>query len=310
MLAKAVELAQAHGWFLTPAVRERSQSRHSFAHDGGRDPRRLQRCAARLLGDRNGHRRNAEGRRARAARAQRRTRRSSPASPTILRSSAAAFARHAAADGTPSESHPFFRPHLMQGWTPDFIPKLAEDAVDAGLIDEIVPVKGADALRLSRELAQKEGIFAGISSGATLAAALDVAARAPKGANILCMLPDTGERYLSTPLFEDISVGHDGGRNRHRAIDAALSFRRQIPAAACAGRDRAAACADSKGRSLRREGDQRPGTARGDVCARMVRVLLVGAQTVSRVRYSLSRRSIWIRPNTRKRTGAVSCAMC
>jgi cysteine synthase A len=110
------------------------------------------------------------------------------------------------ADGSPRESHPFFRPHLMQGWTPDFIPKLAEDAVDAGLIDEIVPVKGADALRLSRELAQKEGIFAGISSGATLAAALDVAARAPKGANILCMLPDTGERYLSTPLFEDISA--------------------------------------------------------------------------------------------------------
>jgi len=110
-----------------------------------------------------------------------------------------------AADGTPSVSHPYFRPHLMQGWTPDFIPKLVEDADDAGLVDDIVPVKGGEALRLSRALAREEGIFTGISGGATFAAALEVCKRAPKGANILCMLPDTGERYLSTPLFEDIA---------------------------------------------------------------------------------------------------------
>jgi len=108
------------------------------------------------------------------------------------------------ADGSPGESHPFFRPHLMQGWTPDFIPKLAEDVVDAGHIDEIVPIKGGDALRLSRELAQQEGIFAGISGGATVAGALAICARAKDGANVLCMLPDTGERYLTTPLFEDV----------------------------------------------------------------------------------------------------------
>jgi cysteine synthase A len=107
-------------------------------------------------------------------------------------------------DGAPRESHPYFRPHLMQGWTPDFIPRLVEDAVDAALIDEVLPVKGGDALRLSRALAQQEGIFVGISAGATFAAALDVCARAPEGTNILCMLPDTGERYLSTALFEDI----------------------------------------------------------------------------------------------------------
>jgi len=109
-----------------------------------------------------------------------------------------------AANGAPGESHPYFRPHLMQGWTPDFIAKLAEDAIDDNLIDEIVPVKGGEAIRLSRELARKEGIFAGTSSGATLAAALTIARRAPQGANIVCMLPDTGERYLSTPLFADI----------------------------------------------------------------------------------------------------------
>jgi cysteine synthase len=107
-------------------------------------------------------------------------------------------------DGAPTESHPFFRPHLMQGWTPDFVPKLVEDAVNAGWIDQILPIKGSDALRLSRELAQKEGIFTGITGGATLAGALQICARAEKGAKVLCMLPDTGERYLSTPLFEDI----------------------------------------------------------------------------------------------------------
>ncbi len=109
-----------------------------------------------------------------------------------------------ASDGSPAQSHPLFRPHLMQGWTPDFIPKLAEDVVKAGLIDEIVPIKGADALKYTRELANKEGIFSGITGGATMAGAVEICSRASEGANVLCMLPDTGERYLSTPLFEDI----------------------------------------------------------------------------------------------------------
>jgi len=109
-----------------------------------------------------------------------------------------------AADGSPSASHPLFRPHLMQGWSPDFIPKLAEDVVAAKLIDEIVPVNGGEALRLARELAQKEGIFVGTSSGATLAGALTICKSAPPGTNVLAMLPDTGERYLSTPLFAEI----------------------------------------------------------------------------------------------------------
>jgi cysteine synthase A len=92
----------------------------------------------------------------------------------------------------------------MQGWSPDFVSKLTEDAMSAGLVDEIVPVAGADALKLARELARREGIFVGTSSGATLAAALTIAQRSQPGTNIVCMLPDTGERYLSTPLFEDI----------------------------------------------------------------------------------------------------------
>ena len=107
-------------------------------------------------------------------------------------------------DGSASAAHPSFKPHPMQGWTSDFIPKLTADAVDMGVIDRILPVSNADALRFSRELAQKEGIFVGITAGATFAGALRVCADAPKGATILCMLPDTGERYLSTPLFADI----------------------------------------------------------------------------------------------------------
>jgi len=109
------------------------------------------------------------------------------------------------ADGSIPESHPGFRPHLMQGWSPDFIPKLTEDVVNADVIDEIIPIDGNSALQCSMDLAQKEGIFVGVSAGATLAGALKVAENAREGANILAMLPDTGERYLTTPLFFDIS---------------------------------------------------------------------------------------------------------
>ncbi|MFT5219813.1 MAG: cysteine synthase A [Planctomycetota bacterium] len=110
------------------------------------------------------------------------------------------------ADGSPAESHPGFNPHPMQGWTPDFIPKLAADAVAANDADKILTVTTPRAFECSRNLAQQEGIFVGISAGATLAAALEIAETAADGANILCMLPDTGERYLSTPLFESIEI--------------------------------------------------------------------------------------------------------
>jgi cysteine synthase A len=92
----------------------------------------------------------------------------------------------------------------MQGWTPDFIPKLTGDAVDLKLVDLLLAIPGPEAIRCSKELASREGLFVGITSGATFAGALRVAAEAKKGANILCMLPDTAERYLSTPLFADI----------------------------------------------------------------------------------------------------------
>jgi cysteine synthase A len=107
-------------------------------------------------------------------------------------------------DGSPAAAHPAFKPHPMQGWTPDFIPKITSDAVAMKVIHKLVPVPGAEGIRMSKELATKEGIFVGITSGATFAGALRIAKEAPKGSTILAMLPDTGERYLSTPLFADI----------------------------------------------------------------------------------------------------------
>jgi cysteine synthase A len=109
-------------------------------------------------------------------------------------------------DGSPSAPHPSFQSHPLQGWTPDFIPKLTGDAIGAGLADRVIAIANADAMKCSRDLAAKEGIFVGISSGATFAGALQVAREAAKGSTILCMLPDTGERYLSTPLFETVPV--------------------------------------------------------------------------------------------------------
>jgi cysteine synthase A len=109
-------------------------------------------------------------------------------------------------DGSPAVGHTAFKPHPMQGWTPDFIPKLTSDAVDMHAVDKLIPIPGPEALKCSRELAAKEGIFVGITSGATFAGALRVAAEAPKGSTILAMLPDTGERYLSTPLFAEVGA--------------------------------------------------------------------------------------------------------
>jgi len=109
-------------------------------------------------------------------------------------------------DGSHSKSHPSFRPHLMQGWTPDFIPHIAEEVVNDTRIDGYIPINGSFALQCAKDLAQKEGIFVGISAGATLAGALKLAETVPKGSNILCMLPDTGERYLTTPLFDGVAT--------------------------------------------------------------------------------------------------------
>lgn len=98
-----------------------------------------------------------------------------------------------------------WKPHKIQGWTPDFVP----DVLNRDVVDELVSVDDDRAIATARRLAAEEGIFVGISAGATVASALDVAARAEPGSVILAMLPDTGERYFSTPLFADVNEGSD-----------------------------------------------------------------------------------------------------
>ncbi len=98
-----------------------------------------------------------------------------------------------------------WKPHKIQGWTPDFVP----DVLNRDVVDELLSVDDERAIATARRLAAEEGIFVGISAGATVASALDVASRAEPGSVILAMLPDTGERYFSTPLFADVNEGSD-----------------------------------------------------------------------------------------------------
>ncbi|MFZ3007233.1 MAG: cysteine synthase A [Phenylobacterium sp.] len=203
MVAKAVELAEKHGWFLTRQFEnEANPDMHSattaleiledFAGETldywvtGYGTGGTLRGVSRVLAEK------------------------SPATKIIvcepedaqLLASGAEQARNP--DGSASAGHAAWKPHPMQGWTPDFIPKLTGDAVAD--IDQIIAIPGPEAMAMSRRLADQEGIFVGITSGATFAGALKVAATAAPGSNILCMLPDTGERYLSTPLFADVPV--------------------------------------------------------------------------------------------------------
>ncbi len=203
MLAKAVELAEAHGWFL---CRQFENESNADAHSRTTAPEILEAFA----GERLDYFVTGYGTGGTLKGVARVLRKESPHTKVIVcepdnsQTLGSGIPQPRGPDGSPAGSHPNFRPHLMQGWSPDFIPKLAEDAAAQKLIDRVIPVNGAEALRLSRELARKEGIFVGISAGATLAGALRVCEEAPAGSTVLCMLPDTGERYLTTPLFAEI----------------------------------------------------------------------------------------------------------
>ena len=104
----------------------------------------------------------------------------------------------------PTESHPSWNPHLIQGWTPDFIPNVIQETIDNNYYDEILPVSSEEGIFWAKELASKEGIITGISGGSTFSVSMKLAKKINKDSVILCMLPDTGERYLSSPLFENI----------------------------------------------------------------------------------------------------------
>ncbi len=110
------------------------------------------------------------------------------------------------ADGTPAAAHPTFKPHPMQGWTPDFIPKITGDAVDMKVIDRVLPISGAGCHSLQQGARDQGRYLCRHHLGCDLCRRAQGRGEAEKGANILCMLPDTGERYLSTPLFADVSA--------------------------------------------------------------------------------------------------------
>ncbi len=208
MVNKAIELAKAHGWFLTrqfeneanPDYHSRTTAREIIADFEG------ERLDYWVTGYGTGGTLKGVGRVLAKERPDTKIIVCEPEDAQLL-ASGQEQARNP--DGTPAAGHPAFKPHPMQGWTPDFIPKLTGDAVAMKLIDRILPIPGPEAIRTSIELARKEGVFVGITAGATFAGALRVAADAPKGATILAMLPDTGERYLSTPLFAGVEAEMD-----------------------------------------------------------------------------------------------------
>ncbi|MFT5082384.1 MAG: cysteine synthase A [Lentisphaeria bacterium] len=209
MLRKAMELAETHGWFLT----------RQFENEANADMH-SRTTAEEILKDFDGQSLDywvtgygtggtLKGV-ARVLRARSKNTKVVVCEPESAPIVASHIPQSHDAIGVP-ESHPSFKPHPMQGWTPDFISKLTEDAVSQELFDTLLPVKNEDALLCSKALAQREGIFVGISAGGTFAAALEVCKTATEGSNIVCMLPDTGERYLSTPLFADIAADMSEG---------------------------------------------------------------------------------------------------
>jgi cysteine synthase len=205
MVAKAIELANTHGWFLT----------RQFENEANADMH-SRTTAKEILNDFEGERLDywvtgfgTGGTLKGVARVLAKERPDTKivvCEPDDAPMLSSGIEQQRNPDGSGSASHPVWKPHPLQGWSPDFIPKLTGDAVATNRISQILRIKNADAMARSKELAQKEGIFVGITSGATFAAALRVCAEAPKGSTILCMLPDTGERYLSTPLFADVSA--------------------------------------------------------------------------------------------------------
>jgi cysteine synthase A len=203
MVKKAVELAETHGWFLTRQfeneanadMHSRTTAREIVDDFAG------ERLDWFVTGFGTGGTLKGVGRVLEQERPETKVALAEPADAPMVQSGTA---QDRAADGSPASRHPAWKPHPIQGWSPDFIPKLTGDAVEAGYVDRVVTVSAPDAMRWSRELARKEGIFVGTSAGGSFAAAMQVAQEAGSGSTVLCMLPDTAERYLSTPLFADI----------------------------------------------------------------------------------------------------------
>ncbi|MRD46305.1 cysteine synthase A [Caenimonas koreensis DSM 17982] len=205
MYQKAQELAQANGWFY---ARQFETQDNAKIHENTTARELLadfkdERLDYWVSGYGTGGTVTGVARVLRRERPQTRIVLSEPAMAPLL---ASGVAQQRGEGNAPASSHPAFTPHPIQGWTPDFIPYVLQEAVDKQYYDELIPVAGPDAIAWSKRLAAEEGIFTGISGGATLAVAIQVAQKAPEGSVLCCMLPDTGERYLSTPLFDGVAT--------------------------------------------------------------------------------------------------------
>jgi cysteine synthase len=206
MYQKAVELAEANGWFLArqfetdanARIHENTTAREILADFAGG------RLDYWVTGYGTGGTVTGVSRVLRKERPETKIILCEPANAQLVGSQKAQERRE---DGSPAASHPAFEPHPIQGWTPDFIPLVLQESIDKHYYDQLIPIAGPVGIEWARRLAQSEGIFTGISGGATFAVAMQIAEKAKAGSVVLCMLPDTGERYLTSPLFEKIPEG-------------------------------------------------------------------------------------------------------
>ena len=208
MYQKAVELAQANGWFL---AQQFETSANADIHETT--------TGAEIIADFAGERLDyfvtgyGTGGTVTGVARVLRTRR--PETKIILTEPANAALIGSGVDqqrgenGAPASSHPAFEPHPIQGWTPDFIPLVLQETLDDKNYDALIPIAGGEGVEWAHKLAQKEGIMTGISGGASFAVAMKVAAKAAPESVILCMMPDTAERYMTTPLFDAIAEDMD-----------------------------------------------------------------------------------------------------
>ena len=204
MYNKAVELAEANGWFLArqfetadnATIHENTTAREVLADFEG------QQLDYYVTGYGTGGTVTGVARVLRKERPDTKIILSEPANAQIVGSG---HAQERNEDGSPAVSHPEFEPHPIQGWTPDFIPLVLQESIDNNYFDELLPVPGPTGIEWAQKLAAQEGIMTGVSGGSTFAIAMQVAEKAAPGSVILCMLPDTSERYLSSPLFEGIA---------------------------------------------------------------------------------------------------------
>jgi len=208
MVMKAKELADKHGWYFT---RQFENEANPAFHAQTTGPEILSDFAGLDLdywvtGWGTGGTLQGAGKVLKLARPEIKIIAAEPANAAISSAQRDGTLQERNPDGSATVSHPNWEPHPIQGWTPDFVPIILENALNMDVVDEIMQVTGEESIATSKLLASREGIFTGISGGASMAVALRVAAAAPAGSTVLTMLPDTAERYLSTPLFASIDA--------------------------------------------------------------------------------------------------------